>query len=292
MMIDCSNYQDLLFASLERRADEVTTERMRRHEGECADCRELAATLRGESEAAPAPADLVAGIMEATGGTACEQAQMLLAAGDRAEDVVLRLHVDACEGCAAVERVLDQVRVELPLLAWMDPGDGFAADVLAATAANAAPRPSPRSGWWSRAAETWELLARRPRIAMEGAYAAAAIAVLVLGFPAQSIAELPTRAFHSVRAEGASVEQVLSDRVGDFTALGRTMWNESATRASSMLGSGATAAEQEPGGLRGLLQSARDWAVDTWGPAVGAFFNRLAELWNEPETTSDSPNEE
>ena len=287
MKLDCTAYEDLLFASLDGAVDEVASRRLSRHEAECDRCRALAATLRGEGSGfAGAADDLVADVMGATAGSPCERVALRLATGER-DDELLRLHVDGCEECAATERALELMAVELPGLAWMDPGDEFVARVVAATSEARQPAPAPApmpSRWWSGMGEVLRDLAQRPRIAMESAYAAAAIAVLVLGFPVQSIAELPTRAYNSVRAEGANVEQVLSARVSEFTDFGRSVWSESTARATEILNPDGTDEQSEQEGLRGVLSSARDWLVRTWGPAIGTFLERLAELWNETET--------
>lgn len=73
---------------------------------------------------------------------------------------------------------VDAVLLDLPLLAEMDPGPGFAERVLLATSQ----RPEP-AGWRARWADRWRALVRRPRFAWEAAYVATVCWVLMFGNP-------------------------------------------------------------------------------------------------------------
>jgi hypothetical protein len=79
---------------------------------------------------------------------------------------------------AGVETVLR----DLPMLADMDPGPGFAERVLAATSRKPAPQ-----GWRPRVSGAWWALVRRPRFAWEAAYLATVCWVLVFGNPVGAI---------------------------------------------------------------------------------------------------------
>jgi hypothetical protein len=76
----------------------------------------------------------------------------------------------------------DAILADLPLLADMDPGPGFAERVLMATSK----RPAP-AGWRARVSGTWQSLVRRPRFAWEAAYVATVCWVLVFGNPVGAI---------------------------------------------------------------------------------------------------------
>ena len=71
---------------------------------------------------------------------------------------------------------------DLPLLADMDPGPGFAERVLMATS-----RKPATEGWRTRVAGAWRAMVRRPRFAWEAAYVATVCWVLVFGNPVGAI---------------------------------------------------------------------------------------------------------
>jgi len=77
---------------------------------------------------------------------------------------------------------LEAMLAELPALAEMDPGPGFAERVLLATSMKPAPE-----GWRARVAEVWLALVRRPRFAWEAAYVATVCWVLLFGNPVGAI---------------------------------------------------------------------------------------------------------
>jgi hypothetical protein len=77
---------------------------------------------------------------------------------------------------------LEAVLRDLPLLAELDPGPGFAERVLLATSN----RPEPR-GWRARAAAAWWAVVRRPRFAWEAAYVVTVCWVLAFGNPVGAI---------------------------------------------------------------------------------------------------------
>ena len=76
---------------------------------------------------------------------------------------------------------LDDLLRELPALAEMDPGPGFAERVLLATSQSPAP-----DGWHTRLAAAWWALVRRPRFAWEVAYVAIVCWVLIFGNPVRA----------------------------------------------------------------------------------------------------------
>lgn len=282
--MDCKRFEDLLFESLDAPVVAVDKRLMQEHEHGCTRCRDLASLMRDEVATATAevPADLAATVMQRTSGSPCDRAQLLLARAEEglAEDGgLLALHLGGCPECAAMARALVHLRTELPCLAELDPGAGFVAGVMAATVGTAQPV---GESFWSRAAETWERLAQRPRLALEGAYATALVVLLVFGLPSASFAELPARAFDGVRQEGIKVERVVSDGLGDLAALGRATWAESTSRATEFL----AGAESTRAGTA-FVDQARAWAVAAqrmatavWDTLLAPIIEDLANLWN------------
>jgi hypothetical protein len=94
----------------------------------------------------------------------------------------------SCPADAFTEQVLartsglEAVLRDLPLLAELDPGPGFAERVFLATSNTPEPR-----GWRARAAAAWRALVRRPRFAWEAAYVVTVCWVLVFGNPVSAI---------------------------------------------------------------------------------------------------------
>ena len=83
--------------------------------------------------------DLVGSILERTSGSPCPRAREGLAerglgqAADPVGEELLRAHLETCEQCAALSRVLAGLEETLPLLAEIEPGEEFTAQVLART---------------------------------------------------------------------------------------------------------------------------------------------------------------
>ena len=146
-------------------------------------------------------------------GITCDQARALMldpegSAADLGHRPDLAAHVAGCAGCqdwmhefqrgslawaevpavdftdAVLARTsgFETVMRDLPLLAEMDPGPGFAERVLLATSKNPA-----AEGWRARAAAAWWAMVRRPRFAWEAAYVATVCWVLVFGNPVGAI---------------------------------------------------------------------------------------------------------
>jgi hypothetical protein len=95
---------------------------------------------------------------------------------------------EACPADAFTDQVLartsdlEAVVRDLPLLADLDPGPGFAERVLLATS-----RKPEAQGWRTRAAAAWWAVVRRPRFAWEAAYVVTVCWVLAFGNPVGAI---------------------------------------------------------------------------------------------------------
>jgi hypothetical protein len=179
---------------------------------------------------------------------------------------------------AGVEAVLR----DLPLLAELDPGPGFTGRVLMATSR----RPAPE-GWRARAAAAWRALVRRPRFAWEAAYLATVCWVLVFGNPVGAI-EWGTSSIGAVARErlGPPVQGLRADLE---TWRGRLAPEPAAAQDAPA----ATGLDQVPpvvrawqaatDWLRGLAASAADALALAW-ERVATFFGRLAGPPSGPPT--------
>ena len=295
--MDCARFEDLLFEGLDARLGAPAKERMRAHAEACTRCRELAALMSGATDSAPpeVPADLVAGVLERTSGGSCGRAQLLLAEGaDRAlgeDGGLLTIHLGTCTDCAAVARALVHLRHELPALAELDPGDGFVAEVMAATAGLATPQRVPLR---VRLEEMWERVAQRPRLAFEGAYAGMVVLFLVFGLPSQSVAELPAWAFGGIRQGGIKVERVVSSGMGEIAEFGRSTWIDSTEHAAEFLASrerGSRAASRLESGLRAWAGATRDMATRVWNELLEPIVEHLRALWRGTPSDDVNPNQ-
>lgn len=131
----------------------------------------------------PDDPDLTRSILGRTSGAPCARLRALacdLVDGALAADeaALAQGHLDHCPACAGLVAALRASARLLPALAEADPGLGFTARVLGATAQ--APGP---------AASAWTRLLRRPRIALELAYLAAAAGILAFHSPAGRLLE-------------------------------------------------------------------------------------------------------
>jgi anti-sigma factor RsiW len=196
--MDCTRYEELLFAGLDAELEPDAREQMARHAQGCARCRRLAAVVAGNEE--PIPPDI---------------------ADELAAEVFART-----SGAAAIERL----QRELPALAEADPGPDFVSSVLAATIGRETTQPAPArlhrpaspridlSGLWQR-------LALRPRLALEGSFVVTMLALLVFGLP--STTESPVRAFDSWWRNRTDAARELIENASESAQRGLdSLWNE------------------------------------------------------------------
>lgn len=299
MTMDCSAFEDLLFARLEGPLDVADESALREHALECLSCRRLQAVLRDEEDAAgivvEVPGEFLRGVVARTSGSACERVVMLLAESlDAALDgrgTLLSAHLDVCPDCAACARALARLRVDLPGLAAPDPGESFTTAVLAATtgaprrtapALDAARRGTGTGGWVGRAQEAVERLLQRPRVALEGAYAVALVLFLTIGLPSASLVDLPVRAFTGLRQEAVRVEKAVVEGVDTAVVFGRRTWTDSTARAARYL-----TFESEDGALRAAFERDLEmWASGVYevfagirDALIGPLAGQLRALW-------------
>jgi hypothetical protein len=246
---------------------------MQAHLLACAKCRGLYALVRGDDRQSVTelPHDFAAGVVASTSGRPCERAQLSLAASedDASDDgwLVAR-HLESCADCSAVARALARLRLDLPMLAEADPGEGFVPQVMAATfGARSVPAESQKSG----PHRFFEQLIRRPRIALEGAYAIASLALVVFGLTSPSFSELPARAAGGAWRFVADTARTAGEGISELNAGTLTLVDQAAETASAnalALGSSVSG-------------SARELTRTAWDELVTPSVEEVRSLWNE-----------
>lgn len=203
--MNCSEFEALLYASIEEHIEQVDGARMAAHEASCARCRRLAALVSGSDAGSSELAEEFAeSVLERTSGKPCEEVAILLAEGgsDTSHPEALwPVHVASCKDCRALQGALARMLRETPALAELEPEVSLVDSVLRATLGR---RPlvasgRVREGFWTR-------FVLRPRGALEGAYVAAMLLLFVTGLP-WSVSASPVRALDTWwrgRAEAAS----------------------------------------------------------------------------------------
>lgn len=190
--------EDLLAGTLSA----AEASRCAEHLAGCALCRDLV-ELAGLGDAAAAgyagpPPDLAPAVLarsrmgEGDGGGACGRAHELLAAGiddpiAGTDRLLLHGHLATCGDCRALEGALLALARDLPRLAEVSPGPGFAEAVLRRTL----PFEVQIRRWWDA---LWPQLWHRPRFATEAAYVGLVVVVLIFATPSSPLAAVPSEA--------------------------------------------------------------------------------------------------
>jgi len=179
--MNCSEFEALLYSSIEESIGHVDAVRMTAHEASCSRCRALATLVSGTeaSAAAEAVEGLAESVLTQTSGRPCEEVAVLLAEGesDAGPAALWPVHVKTCKECRALQGALARMLREIPVLAELDPEVSLVDSVLQATARR---RPIARR----RSRDSlWLRFVQRPRAALEGAYVAAMLLLLITGLP-------------------------------------------------------------------------------------------------------------
>ena len=283
--MNCAQFEELLFESLEAPLGATETEGLRAHALSCTRCRELAALMCGHDDGScvEVPDDLVAGVLARTTGDSCARAQLLLAERTDgplgADGELLSIHLGTCAPCARLARTLAQMRHELPALAELEPDERFVADVMAATIGVMAPRPVSLR---ARARRMWEHAIQRPRFAFEAAYAGALVIFLLFGLPSRSVTDLPARAFDDIRREGTSIQRAASAGLDDVAELTRGRWSDSMRQAAMYFDGSPQAGDSQSRlelDLRSWTGAARELVMEVWDQLLAPFAENLRALW-------------
>lgn len=279
-MMDCIEFEVLLFDQLDRELATPDAERLQAHLLGCANCRSLYALLRGDVEQSVTepPHDFAAGVVAITAGRPCERAQLLLTASEGEasdDDWLVARHLESCPDCSVVARALARLRLDLPTLAEADPGEDFVPAVMAATLGV---RESAESQWsaWRRLIEQ---LSRRPRIALEGAYAIAMLVLMVFGLASPSFSDLPVRAAgHTWRSVADTAHTV---------AAGASELKTGAVALADRMAESVSADAVELGAT--VSGSAQELARTAWDGLVMPNVERVRSLWNETVSGAVEP---
>lgn len=273
----CREFEDRLDAYLagtlvpgERRAVEE-------HLAECLDCRELNSLARTwfDEPDARSP-DLTQAVLERTSGSTCDLAEEQLCAWvdgtlEQVDAELVRMHAARCDACSALAGALTRMAEELPELAQLDPGAGFASAVLASTVS--LDRRVFRH--LDRLAAAWRGLLSRPRIAWEGAYLGTFVLALVFLAPGAPLADIPRKV-----ARLALINPVVELR-------------EPVAQVEARVSTGAQSLWDSSG--RRIVSSTRQVTERTLAKIesdLGTFWNRTAsQAANDGENAPDETNE-
>lgn len=214
----CDAFQQAVFEAVDGAAILRDRPDLAGHHAACVSCQRWLETFMQGLEDARGLATVAAGVAARTGGRPCERARDLagravddpLAAMDRA---LVDGHLAVCADCREFVLTLEAVVATLPELAELDPGPVFTARVLAATSQR--PARARDFAWWQR---QWDALVRRPRFAIEAAYALTLCLVLVTGNPLSALEWTAARVEPVAReriAAGVDVlDQTIERRLG------------------------------------------------------------------------------
>lgn len=165
--------------------------------------------------------DFVRSVLGQTSGSPCGRAAGLLPGlvDHQLPDLDRRLvqaHLEHCEGCRAVAVTLGWLGTLLPTMAELEPGPDFTAAVLARTTGAASPaEKAVRSGatigpagLMDRLGRWWEAQVARPRFALQFAYIATVVLVLLTALPVSPFRAAPDKALEVVQAGPGSIPVV------------------------------------------------------------------------------------
>lgn len=256
--MDCTRCEELLLEGAEAPLQGHESTAVDSHVAACARCRELALLLREEAE----------------GGFAVPAGFAELVLADTTDRMA---------------RILSRLETDLPGLAAGDVDDRFVADVMAATVV------ADRNRLSRRLARFWERLVDRPRLALEGAYAAAIAVFLLFALPASPLGAVPRSALEQLTAEDGPVH-VISASARTAGEMGR----DALSRAGQLVAAGAASASSEEvrslagSAISRVRQEARSWVTALRDSVLGRTIRWLLSPWLGPAesasaTTDDIP---
>jgi hypothetical protein len=279
--MDCVEFEVLLFDELDRALASADVERMQAHLLACANCRGLYSLVRSgdQQDVTDLPHDFAAGVAASTSGRPCERAQLLLAASEddaSDDDWLVARHLENCPDCSAVAGALARLQLELPALAEADPGEDFVPSVMAATFGV---RSGPAGLQESGPRRFIQQLIRRPRIALEGAYAIASSVLVVVSLTSPSFSELPARAAEDTWRFVADTAGTVGEGISELNAVTLTVADQVAESASAnVVEFGAN-----------VSSSARELTRTVWDELVTPNLEEVRSLWNEKVSGAVEP---
>ncbi|MFO7610254.1 MAG: zf-HC2 domain-containing protein [Candidatus Krumholzibacteriia bacterium] len=158
--------------------------------------------------------DFVRDVLARTSGSACVRACGLLpdltdGGLETLDRQLVRRHLEHCPACRAVAVTLGWLGPELAARAELDPGPDFTAAVLARTSGRTATAQARRAadlagagpgGLMDRLGRWWQERVLRPGFAVQTAYAATVLLVLLTGLPMSPLRQAPQRALAVIQA--------------------------------------------------------------------------------------------
>jgi len=184
----------------------------------------------------------VGGVLDRTSGQACERAVTQL--GDlMAERLtgldrqLVQAHLEHCPGCRRLAVTLGWLTPLLPVMAEIDPGPEFLAGVLSRTTAARRPvvhaeHPAGLAGLMDRVGRWWEQRILRPDFALQVAYVATVVLVLLTVAPGSPLRGVPGQALEMVTA-GPQTAPIIGPAM-----TGVSDWVESSTTDAVTAGRG------------------------------------------------------
>ncbi|HXS29501.1 MAG TPA: hypothetical protein VN755_01605, partial [Steroidobacteraceae bacterium] len=119
--MNCSEFEALLYASIEERIEPGDGARMTAHEVSCDRCRRLAELISGNDAGSSELAEGFAeSVLERTSGKPCEEVAIFLAedgSGASHQEALWAVHVATCRDCRALQGALARMLRETPALA-------------------------------------------------------------------------------------------------------------------------------------------------------------------------------
>ena len=169
-------------------------------------------------------AAFVGGVLGRTSGGACGRAveQLSDLVDDRLQGVdrqLVQAHLEHCQDCRQVAVTMGWLNPLLPQMAEIDPGPEFLAGVLARTSLAARPRvhsehPAGLAGVMDRVGRWWEKQIIRPEFALQAAYVATVVLVLLTSLPGSPLRGVPGQALEVVTAGPQTIPYVGSALAG------------------------------------------------------------------------------
>ena len=164
--------------------------------------------------------EFVRDVLDRTSGSACERAHTHLPAlndGELAglDRSLVQQHLEHCAPCRAAALALNWLGDELAGMAELDPGEGFMAAVVARTTALSEPARARRkaqvagsgpAGLMDRLGRWWSDRILVPNFALQVAYVATVILVLVFATPISPLRHTPGRMLEVVQAGPTSLQ--------------------------------------------------------------------------------------
>lgn len=157
--------------------------------------------------------EFVRNVMNRTSGSPCQRAHELLPglAGNELEELdrqLVQAHLEHCEPCRSVAVTLGWLGDLLPRMAVLDPGPDFTAAVVArTTGAHSSAEKAVRAGHtigpaglMDRIGRWWEKQILKPQFAMQFAYVATVVLVLLTALPVSPFRGAPEKALATMQA--------------------------------------------------------------------------------------------